>query len=299
MGAVARALRFCAARVDRHRDVMNQCVWQHGAGRDASDVGAGGINSASVCEVGETRECVGRGACKGGQQCLTTGWSDCDCGSDSGGTAGTPSLGDGGTESTMAGAGNNGGGSNGGDGASAGATQGAAGEGSVEGVGGDGTTDWKADPCPEPLGLCSAGSLYNAWDCAGDCKAVCKGSCLVDKDSACSFKDGPGALGDLHGKEVPPYTTRRMAPPPMRGCARARAARQWSCGGWLAPGTATLRISGSIGLGTSGRQERTRARLPRVPNASTCRQKRPRFRRRWRTSHFKSGPMMRTPLPPT
>lgn len=137
----------------------------------------------------------------------------------------------------MAGAGNNGGGSNGGNGASAGATQGAAGEGSVEGVGGDGTTDWKADPCPEPLGLCSAGSLYNAWDCAGDCKAVCKGSCLVDKDSACSFKDGPGALGDLHGKEVPPYTTRRMAPAaPYAGlcsCPGGKAVVvRWLAGAW-------------------------------------------------------------------
>lgn len=37
---------------------------------------------ASACSLGETRECVGPGACKGGQACLSdrTGFGPCDCG---------------------------------------------------------------------------------------------------------------------------------------------------------------------------------------------------------------------------
>jgi len=37
----------------------------------------------AACVRGETRECVGAGACKGGQACLAdgSGFSDCDCGS--------------------------------------------------------------------------------------------------------------------------------------------------------------------------------------------------------------------------
>jgi hypothetical protein len=39
--------------------------------------------AASVCAVGETRACVGPGACTGGQACLADGkgFSNCDCGS--------------------------------------------------------------------------------------------------------------------------------------------------------------------------------------------------------------------------
>jgi hypothetical protein len=35
-----------------------------------------------LCSKGETRECVGVGACKGGQACLPdgTGYGSCDCG---------------------------------------------------------------------------------------------------------------------------------------------------------------------------------------------------------------------------
>ncbi len=38
-----------------------------------------------LCVPGETRACIGPGACDGGQQCSNDGavWSDCDCGSDS------------------------------------------------------------------------------------------------------------------------------------------------------------------------------------------------------------------------
>ena len=35
-----------------------------------------------VCSPGETRSCVGPGACEGGQQCESDGaaWGECDCG---------------------------------------------------------------------------------------------------------------------------------------------------------------------------------------------------------------------------
>jgi hypothetical protein len=38
--------------------------------------------SKGVCAPGTTQECVGAGACKGGQQCREdgTGWGQCDCG---------------------------------------------------------------------------------------------------------------------------------------------------------------------------------------------------------------------------
>jgi hypothetical protein len=39
--------------------------------------------SARTCAVGETRACIGAGACKGGQTCLAdgSGFGSCDCGS--------------------------------------------------------------------------------------------------------------------------------------------------------------------------------------------------------------------------
>ena len=45
---------------------------------------------AANCQQGDTRECVGPGACQGTQQCTEQGtWSDCDCGS---GDEGDPTL---------------------------------------------------------------------------------------------------------------------------------------------------------------------------------------------------------------
>lgn len=58
-----------------------------GAGREpASDAGMGGGGepgtggSAAVCSTGDTRECVGPGACRGAQACEANAWSACDCG---------------------------------------------------------------------------------------------------------------------------------------------------------------------------------------------------------------------------
>lgn len=53
---------------------------------------AGQAGTSSGCAVGETRECVGPGACPGGQLCTQQGWAACECDSGgSGGAAGAPS----------------------------------------------------------------------------------------------------------------------------------------------------------------------------------------------------------------
>ncbi|MFO0569109.1 MAG: hypothetical protein U0263_25845 [Polyangiaceae bacterium] len=57
----------------------------------------GGTGGSSVtCTPGDTRACVGPGACNGGQQCSASGvWGTCDCGAGSGGF---PSGGSGGLD---------------------------------------------------------------------------------------------------------------------------------------------------------------------------------------------------------
>ena len=55
------------------------------AGSQESDLGVAGTAGLD-CQRGDTRECVGPGSCRGGQQCATDGfWGTCDCGA-SGGT---------------------------------------------------------------------------------------------------------------------------------------------------------------------------------------------------------------------
>ena len=46
------------------------------------DATATPATSAAACTVGQTRECIGVGACKGGQTCLAdrSGFGSCDCG---------------------------------------------------------------------------------------------------------------------------------------------------------------------------------------------------------------------------
>ena len=47
-----------------------------------------GGTAALSCQPGDTRECVGPGACRGGQQCDTHGsWGACDCGASGGATS--------------------------------------------------------------------------------------------------------------------------------------------------------------------------------------------------------------------
>jgi endo-1,4-beta-xylanase len=48
--------------------------------------GATNTGSAVICSPGDTRLCVGPGACSGGQLCVASGtWTTCDCGSAAGG----------------------------------------------------------------------------------------------------------------------------------------------------------------------------------------------------------------------
>ena len=61
--------------------------------RDQSVAGAAGFN----CQPGDTRECVGAAACRGGQQCRADGlWGTCDCGTQ-GGTSSIEASGGNGT----------------------------------------------------------------------------------------------------------------------------------------------------------------------------------------------------------
>ncbi len=46
-------------------------------------------SSANACTNGDTRQCVGAGACAGGQICASGAWSACDCGGDGGADAGS------------------------------------------------------------------------------------------------------------------------------------------------------------------------------------------------------------------
>lgn len=70
-----------------------------GAGQGGSDSGTGG--SSGVCSLGDTRECVGPAACKGGQVCgADKVWSGCDC---RGGTDGGQDTGIGGQGGAEAG----------------------------------------------------------------------------------------------------------------------------------------------------------------------------------------------------
>ena len=46
---------------------------------------SGGSNASPSCNDGDTRACVGAGACSGGQSCSSGKWSACDCASGDGG----------------------------------------------------------------------------------------------------------------------------------------------------------------------------------------------------------------------
>jgi hypothetical protein len=64
-------------------------------GGSGGAIGAGGAAStggtAPACAPGDTRECVGPGACRGAQACDAIGWGECDCGAT--GNGGTPGTG--------------------------------------------------------------------------------------------------------------------------------------------------------------------------------------------------------------
>jgi hypothetical protein len=102
-----------------------------GSGGESSGTGASSGNPDPECVAGDTRECSGPGACQGAQECNEdrTGWTTCDCGSATGGTAGDGgSGGDGATTGS------------GGDGATTGNGGASGGRGATGGNGGSGAT---------------------------------------------------------------------------------------------------------------------------------------------------------------
>lgn len=87
------------------------------------------VGGKTTCSPGDTRTCVGPGACKGGQTCGNDGsWAACDCGG--GGSAGSGGGGTGGASGT---------------GGSGGADSGAAGGGGAGGTAGSGTGNCPAN----------------------------------------------------------------------------------------------------------------------------------------------------------
>lgn len=143
-------------------------------GTTATGATGGSAGTTSACSPGETRTCVGPGACQGGQTCEQSGtWSTCDCGAGgsggsggSGGTAGSPSGG-GGTPT-------------GGSGGVAG-TDGSAGSGATGGTGGAAGVDAGTDS--------SASDASDGGDADSGCPAgnkYCGSACVpVGPDTGC------------------------------------------------------------------------------------------------------------------
>lgn len=70
------------------------------SGGAPSTGGDAGSQLQSACDPGDTRECVGSGACRGGQICAEDGtWGACDCGSGTGGAEGGGGTTTGGSQS--------------------------------------------------------------------------------------------------------------------------------------------------------------------------------------------------------
>ncbi len=171
-------------------------------------VSSGGCGSESpsdgksdACQSGETRTCVGPGACQGGQQCSASGvWSSCDCGGvggssatgGDGGNSGTGSGASGGT-GTGASGGTQTGGSAGYDGGSAGAP----GDAGADVTTGDppGPND---DPCPtEGIDL----------NCSTQCGAGPDPACATD---GCTMANPPIVITS---ESQLPYVLRMPANP--------------------------------------------------------------------------------------
>ena len=144
-----------------------------------ADATGGSASSDMACAVGDTRECIGPGACKGGQECAASGWQQCECAA-----AGEPRAGAGGSSATSSGgaAGStlHGGGAAG----HAGGASPAGAGGSTAGEAGAGGSMGTEVACPEGFSSCSA-----AADCStpvtadpqncGACGRVCgSGECV-------------------------------------------------------------------------------------------------------------------------
>lgn len=94
-----------------------------GSGGAGGPAGAAGAGGAAVCTPGTTQECVGPGACKGGQACKDdgTGYGACDCGTGGAAGAGGAEGGAAGVAQGGAGVGGAGASGSGGEGGAAGA----------------------------------------------------------------------------------------------------------------------------------------------------------------------------------
>jgi hypothetical protein len=151
-------------------------------------------SSASGCEDGATRECVGPGACRGGQECLDGEWSACDCVDVSAGGAGAGGTPTGGSAVSAGGAVDSGGraAASGGSDAGGSPQAGAGGETSAGGSSrdasvpddaGSGGMDPKLDlvegaPCSSTPERCADGVQVCKFGASGtlQCAPYCVGS---------------------------------------------------------------------------------------------------------------------------
>jgi len=142
-----------------------------GSKTSAPDAAAGAPGSAGSvntdgCAQGETRLCIGPGACDGGQICESSQrWSPCDCGHNvEFGSAGSS----GSATSSASGAGGAAGSGAGGASGPAGGTAGELASGGAEASAGEGGLTAGDEPCP-------AGAI--AADCSGQCSSDPPASC--------------------------------------------------------------------------------------------------------------------------
>lgn len=200
-------------------------------------------SSGKVCNEGDTRECLGPGACKGAQACLAdgTGFKPCECGSstttggaDAGGSDGEGPNNLGGKASSSGGSGNvdSAGAASGG----VTSTTGAAGD---TGVGGSGEGGAAGSPpvvvaACQPVGNsgCKAGENCAIGDAAAECvtagKKAAEAACTSSSDCAVGL----------------------VCLPPFGVCAKA-CADDDGCGG--AVGSCRLLIDHTdMGIGTVG-----------------------------------------------
>jgi hypothetical protein len=161
-------------------------------------VSSAGASSESVCTAGDTRACVGPGACAGGQACDGSGqWSACDCGvagdggaSSQAGTGGV-SGGSGGPSGGSSGNPAGGAAETGGAGTMAGAngaSGGSSGVGGVAGVGGysgsSGAAGAGGETCANALFLKTG--IINEPAC-GEIDGLQCGGCTAKPYGTCNF----------------------------------------------------------------------------------------------------------------
>lgn len=147
---------------------------------------SGGSAGSGQCSDGDTRTCVGPGACEGGQVCGTDGrWSTCNCGPQSGGgnsgsgpAGGNSAAGSAGSGATSAA----GGGDQGGGGTNS--VAGGASDAGSAGEAGTGAMNLGDDPCP---------TSTLEVDCSGQCEtkpALCDQCPSVINGAPATLSDG-------------------------------------------------------------------------------------------------------------